>query len=128
MYYQSKLFLFKISFIINFRYLESFNISYKTANNGLIAIEILKQEKGFSLVFMDCNMPVMNGFQASLKINELQNKKEIEYFPIVALTGNTGIKEIEQCKQSKMTSYLSKPLSKKLFQETLENLLKRKID
>lgn len=72
-------------------------------------------------------MPVMNGFQASLKINELQSKNELEHFPILALTANTTEKDIEQCKNSKMNNYLPKPVSRKQMKDTLEEILHIKI-
>lgn len=72
-------------------------------------------------------MPVMNGFQAARKINELQKEHKIKKFPVIALTANTSAKDIEECKASFMKEYLSKPISKQKFKETLEIILKMQI-
>ena len=117
----------QINLFVIGKYLESFDISYKTANNGVQCLNILKKEKGFTLIIMDCNMPLMNGFQTSILINKMQKNKEIEKIPILALTANTSLKDIEECKASFMDNYLSKPVGKMQMNESLEEMLNLKI-
>lgn len=62
---------------------------------------------------MDCNMPIMNGFQTSIEIHNLIERNEIKQVPILGLTANTSLKELEKCKICFMDRYLTKPVSKK---------------
>ena len=62
-------------------YLEQFNITPKIAQNGMQAVEILKQEN-FDLVFMDCHMPIMDGFEATQQI--VKHLKTVD--PILSLS------------------------------------------
>lgn len=75
------------------RLLESLNIPYKTAYNGKQAIEVIEnQEKccsichKFKLILMDCNMPVMNGYETTKYLREQMNNGTQPYIPIVACT------------------------------------------
>ena len=77
---------------------------------------------------MDCNMPIMNGFEASKTIKKMIEQKEIPKIPILALTANVSIKDIEDCKKSGMDYYLSKPVSKKNLKEMLERIFNHKIN
>jgi len=79
-------------------------INYKVAENGKIGVDILKDEK-FDLIFMDLQMPVMNGYEATKYIrNNLLLKT-----PILAMTANCSEVEKNQCLALGMNDYLSKP-------------------
>lgn len=109
------------------QYLDKFSYSYETAFNGKEGIEQLIINKNFDLIIMDCNMPIMNGFEASKIIKKMIHDKVIPKIPILALTANVSIKDIEDCRESGMDYYLSKPVSKKNFKEMLENIFNIKI-
>ena len=113
-------------FIIG-KYLESFGIKYKTASDGKKAIDTVLKEKNFNLVLMDCNMPIINGFEASRKIIDLVHKKKIPPLHILALTANTSNKDIDECKESGMEGFLAKPVSKQHLKEKIQEILKIKI-
>lgn len=100
---------------------------YKTVSDGKKAIDAVLNEKGFNLVLMDCNMPIMSGYEASRKIKDLIYKKKIAPLLILALTANTSTKDIDECKESGMNDYMPKPVSKKNLKEKLEEILKIKI-
>lgn len=76
---------------------------------------------------MDCNMPIMNGFQASEIIKNMVDSKFIPYVPILAVTANASIKEIEHCKKFFMEHYLAKPVQKIIMKEKIEEILKLKL-
>ncbi|MDE1166344.1 MAG: response regulator [Pseudomonas sp.] len=64
------------------------------------------EEKSFDLVLMDCNMPVMNGYEASRRIRQSGRWHNL---PIVALTANAMPEERERCRAAGMSDYLAKP-------------------
>lgn len=75
------------------------------ATQGAEALELLEQDE-FDLVLMDCNMPVMDGYEASRRIRQSGRWPEL---PIVALTANAMPEERERCRAAGMNDYLAKP-------------------
>jgi CheY-like chemotaxis protein len=75
------------------------------ANHGGEALECLAREP-IDLVLMDCNMPVMDGYEASRQIR--QNPQWL-HLPIIALTANAMLDERENCIAAGMNDYLAKP-------------------
>lgn len=96
-------------------FLQKFGLKPDIAENGLIAVQ--KFESGsYDLVLMDCQMPVLDGFEATLKIREIERSdtsKKVPPLPIVALTANVHNKDKERCAAVGMNDYLSKPISEK---------------
>ncbi|PKL01864.1 MAG: hypothetical protein CVV55_07385 [Synergistetes bacterium HGW-Synergistetes-2] len=88
-------------------------LAVRHAQNGREAVEMWRSEP-FDLILMDCEMPVMDGFEATRTIRfEEQNGARI---PIVALTAYAMKGDRERCLEAGMTEYLSKPLrSRKLY-------------
>jgi len=77
----------------------------EVATQGAEALEWLERED-FDLVLMDCNMPVMDGYEASRRIRQSGRWPEL---PIVALTANAMPEERERCRAAGMSDYLAKP-------------------
>lgn len=75
------------------------------ATQGAEALELLEQDN-FDLVLMDCNMPVMDGYEASRRIRQSGRWPDL---PIVALTANAMPEERERCRAAGMNDYLAKP-------------------
>ncbi|MBJ2348075.1 MULTISPECIES: hybrid sensor histidine kinase/response regulator [Pseudomonas] len=75
------------------------------AAHGIEALDQLEQQD-FDLVLMDCNMPVMDGYEASRQIRRSGRWLNL---PIVALTANAMPEERERCRAAGMSDYLSKP-------------------
>ncbi|GLO39954.1 MULTISPECIES: hybrid sensor histidine kinase/response regulator [Pseudomonas] len=75
------------------------------ATQGAEALELLEQDE-FDLVLMDCNMPVMDGYEASRRIRQSGRWPDL---PIVALTANAMPEERERCRAAGMNDYLAKP-------------------
>ena len=87
----------------------------KTALNGQEAIQKAKehQESGekFKVVLMDCQMPVMDGYEATRLLKEMMKTGEISACPIVALTANNRNEEHETlCRNAGMDGHIAKPL------------------
>jgi len=81
-------------------------------SNGREAVDILK-ERLFDLVLMDCQMPVLDGYQATGEIRRLEKETgQNNQIPIVALTANAVQGDKEKCIAAGMNGYLSKPFKK----------------
>jgi len=76
-------------------------------DNGLIAFEYLKDHH-CDVIFMDCQMPVMNGFEATLEIRKIENHSKT---PIIAVTANASDKIRQKCFDSGMDECLAKPIN-----------------
>ncbi|KIP04325.1 hypothetical protein PHLGIDRAFT_25656 [Phlebiopsis gigantea 11061_1 CR5-6] len=91
------------------RLLEKIGCSVVTANNGQEAVDLVMQSK-FFCIFMDCQMPVLDGFAATSKIRELEKNGTINgRRPIVALTANVSNESEESCRAAGMDHFLPKP-------------------
>ncbi len=90
--------------------LDQMGCSVSLAANGQEALELFSQEQ-FQLVLMDCQMPVMDGFQASREIRRSESAKQRQPVPIVALTANALQGDRERCLAAGMSDYLSKPFT-----------------
>jgi len=65
----------------------------------------------YSVVFMDCQMPVMDGYQATGAIRAYEERHSLPRTPIVAMTANAMPGDREVCLRSGMDDYASKPLT-----------------
>jgi two-component system sensor histidine kinase/response regulator len=105
--------------------LESLGLHCRLADNGRRAIERLQQES-FDLVLMDCQMPEMDGFEATAEIRARQGDGRLHAnLPIVALTANAVDGDRERCLAAGMDDYLSKPFSRERLLATLQRWLPR---
>ena len=95
-------------------------------NNGREALEAL-ETRGFDLVFMDCQMPEMDGFAASRAIRGREDmgrsRGDVQRLPIVALTAHAMEGDREQCLAAGMDDYLSKPFTRDQLRAALERHL-----
>jgi signal transduction histidine kinase/CheY-like chemotaxis protein/HPt (histidine-containing phosphotransfer) domain-containing protein len=87
--------------------LRKLGVRFELAGNGAEAVERVS-EHAFDLVLMDCQMPVMDGFEATAAIRHLPGGRGAKV-PIVALTANAMHGDEEQCLQAGMDSFLAKP-------------------
>lgn len=89
------------------------------ANNGQIAVEKYLSRQ-YSIIFMDCQMPTMDGYEATKSIRDIEAEKHYQRTPIIALTAGSGKQDRETCFQSGMDGYLTKPFSISDIQTTIE--------
>lgn len=80
------------------------------ATNGQEAIDLLQEDRGFLLVFMDCEMPIMGGFEATSNIRREEENKGLARLPIIALTGNITENYKQTCLENGMDEHLGKPI------------------
>ena len=101
------------------------DLKYSTikAQNGLEAINILiNREIDFEYpkyILMDCQMPVMDGFETAQRLTAMMKKGEMKRIPIFALTANNSEEDIKRCYNSGMEKYLPKPLFPDLLAKAL---------
>lgn len=98
-------------------FLKRFGYQAIIAENGAVAVENCKETK-YPIIFMDCQMPVMDGFTASLAIRENQGPNQ--FTPIIALTANSLIGIKKECISAGMDDILSKPISLDRLNEMTE--------
>ena len=89
-----------------------------TVDNGERAVELIKQQP-FDLVLMDCEMPVMNGFDAAVAIRQWETAEGREPIPIIALTAHIMDEHKERSLQCGMNAHLSKPIELSELRDTL---------
>ena len=99
-------------------YLEMYGCSITPAGNGLEALAMVK-EQHFDLIFMDCQMPEMDGYVATAEIRNFESLNNTERIPIIAFTANAMQRDKEECLAAGMDDFISKPIN----QTTLKNIL-----
>ncbi|WP_068546452.1 two-component regulator propeller domain-containing protein [Thalassotalea crassostreae] len=102
--------------------LHLFGCEVDIADNGAIAVELVKANY-YDLIFMDCQMPVMDGFEATVEIRKLQQSLNQEDTPIIALTAGVGLGYEEKCLQAGMNSHAYKPFTTKQLLRVLKTYL-----
>ena len=102
--------------------LNRFGIEITLANNGEEAIK-LREQDSFDIIFMDIQMPIMGGIEASKKILEFEKEKNQRHIPIIALTANVLEGDKEKYLAYGMDAYLSKPMNIEDFKEILLTFL-----
>jgi len=88
------------------------------ADNGREAMEALERSS-FALVFMDVQMPEMDGFEATAAIRD-KEKQSGQHLPIIAMTAHAMEGDRERCLEAGMDDYLSKPIQPKELMAVLE--------
>ena len=89
--------------------LENEELEVIYASNGEEAVR-LRKEHNFDVIFMDIQMPVMDGVEASKAIRKYEDEEDISPVPIIALTANTGKDDRDTYLDAGMTDYMAKPI------------------
>lgn len=113
----------KVNLMLLTRILEKHGCKVSSACNGSEAVEMMK-ENHYDLVFMDCQMPEMDGFEATKWIR--QNENNERHTTIVALTADAMTGDREKCLAAGMDDYLNKPFKQEQITEMLKKWIKRK--
>jgi len=102
--------------------LKKFGVQVDLAANGEEALNSL-ENLPFDLVFMDCQMPVMDGYEATQRIRHPESNVLNRDLPIVAMTANSMEGDREKCLGVGMNDFISKPINPNKVQETLKRWL-----
>lgn len=100
----------KTNQLVTSRYLQHYGCEFEIANNGIEAVEKL-MANDFDIILMDISMPEMNGFEATAKIRQLENKQKANA-PIVAFTAYASTEDQEKIHASGMNGFIPKPFSR----------------
>lgn len=110
--------------MINLRVIQSllkrYQVQHDHAPNGLEAVNKVKS-RPYDLVFMDCQMPVMDGFQATQTIREYERAANRARLPIVAMTANAMPGDREKCLNAGMDDYIAKPVKTQILEQVLRH-------
>jgi CheY-like chemotaxis protein/HPt (histidine-containing phosphotransfer) domain-containing protein len=100
--------------------LEKAGLTPVTSNDGIEALEALRHEQ-FDVVLMDCQMPRMDGYEATEAMRAWERKQGLQRMPVIAMTANAMSGDRERCLAVGMDDYLSKPVKP----AQLENMLRQ---
>ncbi len=104
------------------RMVQKLGYRVQLVSNGREAIEALARSS-YSLIFMDCQMPEMDGFEACRQIRRLNAATASTRIPIVAITANAMKGDRERCLAAGMDDYVSKPFTQENLRIVIERWL-----
>jgi PAS domain S-box-containing protein len=102
--------------------LELLGCHVDSAEDGRQALEV-SATSAYDIIFMDCQMPIMDGFTATARIRERERQTQAARTPIIALTANAMDGDRDRCLAAEMDDYLSKPFSQDQMREMLSRWL-----
>ncbi|MCO5610624.1 hypothetical protein L7F22_064863 [Adiantum nelumboides] len=104
------------------RFLKKWGHTAVLAGNGVEAVEKATKEQ-FDVIFMDVQMPLCDGFEATAQIREFERlQQKSNHIPIVAMTAHAMCGDGDRCIAAGMDYYISKPLESKKLEVLLQNL------
>lgn len=112
----------KVNQVIACALLKQLQYSVQIAGHGAQALEMLLADDhshSFDMILMDCQMPVMDGYEATRRIRSGAAGERYRHIPIIAMTANSMKGDMEKCLNAGMDDYLSKPLNLDLFRKTI---------
>jgi signal transduction histidine kinase/DNA-binding response OmpR family regulator len=99
----------KVNLTLVVNILKKYNITSDTALNGKEAFALIKKNK-YDLIFMDCHMPLMDGYEATQAIRTYEKKHHKPKTPVIAITADAMKGNDNRCFQAGMDDYLNKPV------------------
>jgi len=102
-------------------YLKNTPHSIDEAENGAIAVDMYKQDN-YDLIFMDVQMPVMDGHEATRQIRAWEKENNKQHTKIISLTAHAMKEEIDKCMAAGCDTHLSKPIKKSTLLQTIKEL------
>jgi CheY-like chemotaxis protein len=101
-------------------FMRRFGLVTQVASDGAEAVA-LAAHGGFDLIFMDIQMPVMNGYEATRALHQAWREHGVRAIPVIALTANALTRDRQLCLEAGMDDYLAKPI----FPKDLEAMLRK---
>jgi two-component system, sensor histidine kinase and response regulator len=104
------------------RLLQRLGAEVQVAANGLEALQALRESE-FDAVLMDCQMPQMDGYEATRRLRGPEGQVKNPQIPVIALTAHALATDRTKCLAAGMNDYLTKPINPKHLQEALTKAL-----
>jgi CheY-like chemotaxis protein len=112
--------------ILNLKIISGFllekNINFDVALNGCEALFLHKKNQ-YDIIFMDSQMPDMDGFTATRKIRRFDGNNR--YTNIIATTSDNSMESVQKCFESGMNGFLFKPFRVDLFNKKIDELINK---
>ncbi len=108
--------------------LSQYKLKVRSVVNGKEAVDAYDKEKGFDLVFMDIDMPVMDGITATRMIKEIDKRDSRGHTPVIALTAHGLSGDRERIISAGLDDYFPKPLERAKLELVLKQHLNLEID
>ncbi len=111
--------------------LEELNLTAVVVNNGKEAVDKIKAtgtHTQFDLILMDCQMPVMDGYEATRRIRSNEAGLQNSSIPIIAMTANAMVGDKEKCLSEGMSDYISKPIDSEILNKKIKLWLSKGVD
>jgi signal transduction histidine kinase/ActR/RegA family two-component response regulator len=102
--------------------LEKIGVETELAGNGQEALDLL-HEHNFDAVLMDCQMPVLDGFNATRQLREREREQQCKPLAVIAMTANVMEGDRERCLKAGMNDYIGKPFTNEGLHATLQRWL-----
>jgi len=102
--------------------LDNFGIAVTVVNNGKEALKARQTDK-YDIIFMDIQMPIMGGIEATKKISDFEIKENKKHIPIIALTANALQGDREKYIDAGMDDYISKPMQIEELKKVLDKFI-----
>ncbi|WP_284614448.1 ATP-binding protein [Aquabacterium humicola] len=99
--------------------LQAMGLAVVHADNGAVALELLETER-VDIVLMDCQMPVLDGYDATRRLREREARLGLQRLPVLALTANALAEDAHRALAAGMDGYLTKPYTHAQLRELLE--------
>ena len=103
-------------------YFKATKASVTFAENGQQAVDLAAVKK-FDIILMDISMPVMDGFEATRTIRNMEADAGLTPVAIVALTANAMPGDVKKCLEAGMDDFLSKPIRKTILMQKIDDIL-----
>lgn len=108
--------------------LESMGCEVELVSNGQEAMEKAANDQ-YDVIFMDCEMPVVDGYQATraIKLHEQTSNSTHKHTPIIALTAKVFSQDRQKCLDAGMDDYLPKPIRRESVTEMIDKWCKETV-
>jgi len=106
--------------------IEQYGCRVTPAGNGIEVIEMIKKNR-FDLVLMDCQMPEMDGYEATINIRRIETTNKTKELPVIAFTANAMLGDSDRCISAGMDDYITKPVEQKKLAAILMKWLPHKL-
>lgn len=115
----------KVNQVVVTTMLKKLDYEVDVVSDGQQAVDLIEQKAKFDLIFMDCQMPVLNGYEATKAIRKIEAARST-YTPIIALTANALRETKEVCFESGMDDFATKPIKFETLKEVIRRTYERR--